>query len=81
MTVEQLLKQKLWQEIERLPLYRLQQVLDFVSFLRSRSEYHLSPPEETKPVLDAEADPLLEFVGSISHGSLAQDIDEELYSS
>lgn len=29
--------------------------------------------------LDPTQDPILRFVGSISHGSLARDIDNELY--
>lgn len=78
MTSAQMLKQKLLVEIERLPEYRLQEVLDFVSFLSQKSGYSPEYQEQGKE-LDTEEDPILQFVGGVSHGSLAQGIDEELY--
>ena len=77
MTSAQMLKQKLLVEIERLPEYRLQEVLDFVSFLSQKSRSSLEYQEQGKE-LDTE-DPILQFIGGVSHGSLAQGIDEELY--
>jgi hypothetical protein len=78
-SVAQMLKQALVQEIEKLPPYRLQEVLDFVRFLQSRPLDPLSiehiPPEE----LDPAKDPILQFIGGVVHGSLAQAIDEGLY--
>jgi len=63
MTTAQRLKQKLLVEIEKLPEYRLQEVLDFVSFLLSqKSRYSPGYQEQGKDL-----------------GSLAQGIDEELY--
>lgn len=72
------LKQKLLAEIEQLPDYRLQEVLDFVRFLRWQTR---QPSEENihnhKP--DEADDPMLRFIGGVAHGSLAQNIDAELY--
>jgi hypothetical protein len=78
MTSAQMLKQKLLVEIEKLPEYRLQEVLDFVSFLSQKSRYSPKYQEQGKE-LDTEEDPILQFIGGVSHGSLAQGIDEELY--
>ena len=78
MTRAQMLKQKLLVEIEKLPEHRLQEVLDFVSFLSQKSCYSPEYQEQGKE-LDTEKDPILQFIGGVSHGSLAQGIDEELY--
>ena len=77
MTASQVLKQELQVKIEQLPANKLQEVLDFVSFLlqQNRASTHPQHIEE----LALEKDPLLEFIGAVSHGSLAQEIDEELY--
>ena len=67
------IKQELLHKIEQLPTSRLQAVLQFVNEL----------PEFTETQLDSIAneneDPLLGFIGQGNQGSLAQNIDEELY--
>jgi hypothetical protein len=35
--------------------------------------------QEQEPELDPDQDPLLKYIGKVSHGSLAQGIDKELY--
>jgi len=78
MTPAQRLKQELLVEIEKLPEYKLQEVLNFVSFLSQKGRYSPGYQEQGK-ALDPEKDPVLQFIGGVSHGSLAQGIDEELY--
>lgn len=65
------IKEKLLVELDSLPESRLEEVLTFVNHLKA---------EEIPPTkLNLNKDPLLEFIGSIEHGALAQDIDKELY--
>jgi hypothetical protein len=54
------------------------EVLDFVEFLRTRTK-DVSPVENGEDELNPEDDPILDAIGSVSHGSLAQNIDEDLY--
>ena len=79
MTTAQRLKQELLVKIEKLPEYRLQEVLDFVSFLLSQKSRYSPGYQEQGKDLDPEKNPVLQFIGGVSHGSLAQGIDEELY--
>lgn len=78
MTAEAL-KDQLIKELEKLPEVRLREALDFVGYLRTKegNEAARKSPEN----LDPQKDPLLNFIGGVSHGSLAKEIDEELYGS
>lgn len=69
-------KEKLLAEIEVLPEQRLPEVLDFVAFLRHQEDVRLGTLA-TGP----SRDPLLEYIGGIDHGSLARNIDQDLYES
>jgi len=71
------LKEKLVQEIGKLPGDRLGEVLDFVGYLLRQEEK--ARTIEPKSDLDPAQDPILKFIGGISHGALAKDIDNELY--
>jgi len=73
------LKQELLVQIARLPEHRLREALDFVSFLLYQDQDGLAEYQGQEQGLDPEQDPLLRFIGKVSHGSLAQRIDEELY--
>ena len=64
MTTVQKLKKNLLIKIGELPEYKLQEVLDFVNLIL------LNEPRN---------DSLKKFIGGVSHGSLAEKIDEELY--
>jgi len=77
--VTKALKERLIQEIEKLPEDRLREALDFVGYLRIKEGNGVV----TKSLegLDPDKDPLLKFIGGVSHGSLAKEIDEELYGS
>jgi hypothetical protein len=70
-------KERLIEEIARLPEDRLQEVLDFVGYLLSQEQK--ARATEPERGLDPTKDPLLRFIGGVSHGSLAKDIDKELY--
>ncbi len=60
------LKQKLLERITDLPEGRLQEVLDFIDFLRTREHQ--------------DEDPILRVVGSLSGDPLsAEEIEQELY--
>jgi hypothetical protein len=68
-------KQALLKVIEQLPEQQLIEVLQYVQ--------HLSPTQ--KSTLPTEpnqiVDPLAEFIGAVDHGSLATDLDDQLYGS
>ena len=67
-------KVKILEALDALPEERQREVLDYVESLRSREEAETNEEER-----DPEETPLLDFIGGVEHGSLAQDIDEELY--
>jgi hypothetical protein len=69
------LKERLMKEAEKLPEQKLQEVLDFVDFLLSKERQ----ARKREKKLDPTKDPLLKFIAGVSHGSLAKDIDNELY--
>jgi hypothetical protein len=74
---EEILKNRVIREIKKLPKDKLQEVLDFVEYLLSKERSAESvKPEEG---LDPSQDPILKMIGRVSHGSLAKDIDKELY--
>jgi hypothetical protein len=71
------IKEELLTEIEYLPDYRLHEVLGFVRYLR----YQESQLKGQVTTNGDGKDPWGDFIGAVSHGSLAQDIDDELYGS
>ena len=74
MTETEALKNKIVQEISNLPPEKLGDVLNFVSNLTD-DEKQSDGAKMGAP----EKDPILKFIGGVSHGSLAHDIDGELY--
>lgn len=68
-------KQALLNAIEQLPEQQLIEVLQYVQHLSPTQEATL--PTESNQVVD----PLAEFIGAVDHGSLATDLDDELYGS
>jgi hypothetical protein len=66
------IKQQLLSEIEVLPDESLKELLDFAEYLHKI--------KESKNLMNDE-NPILKFIGGVSHGSLAEKIDEELYGS
>lgn len=71
------LKERLIKELEKLPEDRLQEVLDFVEYLRTKGgkrPAHKSPDE-----LDPSKDPILKLMGIADVEPFSQNIDEELY--
>jgi hypothetical protein len=76
MTETEALKKRIVREINDLPPERLCEVLDFVARLSDEER----PSNGAKSCAGApEHDPILEFIGGVSHGSLAHEIDRELY--
>ena len=77
MSTGSMLKEQLVRELARLPEERLHEVLHFVeSLLRQEQQ---ARAETLLPVRGPEQDPLLQYSGGVAHGSLARDIDQELY--
>jgi hypothetical protein len=76
MTVTEKLVSKIVQEIDNLPEESLYEVLDFVVRL---SNGEVSEGINTDASGAPEHDPIFKFIGGVSHGSLAHDIDRELY--
>lgn len=69
-------KDRLIAKLDKLSEERLQELLDFTEFLLFKENRENL---KGKPKLDPDKDPILSYIGSVSHGSLAQDIDGELY--
>lgn len=67
-------KQALLNAIKQLPEQQLIDVLQYVQHLSSTQKSTL--PTETNQV-----DPLAEFIGAVERGSLAANLDDELYGS
>ena len=57
---------------------KLTEVFDFVGYLLAREKKEEKEKEEELE-LDPQKDPILKYIGGVSHGSLAKDIDRELY--
>lgn len=66
-------KQALLNAIEQLPEQQLIEVLQYVQHLSHAQK--LTLPTEINRVVD----PLAEFIGAVSHGALAANLDDELY--
>ena len=75
----QIVKDVVKEALERLPEDKLTEVFDFVSYLLAKEKREEERAEESELDLDPEKDPILKYIGGVSHGSLAQDIDRELY--
>jgi hypothetical protein len=76
MTETEKLVNKIVQEIDHLPEESLHEVLDFVARL---SNGNASEGIKADAAGAPEHDPIFKFIGGVSHGSLALDIDRELY--
>lgn len=72
-----LVKKQLAKDLDKLPEEKLQEVLDFVGALLATMQQPTLSAAEKKP--QGEDDPLLAFIGGVSLGALAKDIDSELY--
>ena len=69
------IKERLITAIEEIPEGKLGELLDFMEFLLEKERRN----SKKRFDLDPGRDPILEFIGGVSHGSLAKDIDSELY--
>jgi hypothetical protein len=75
----QKIKKTLLMKIDELPENKLHEVLDFVNFIlfSNLSSYYL--PKRKKGKFPEGKNALMKFIGGVSHGSLAKEIDKELY--
>ena len=67
--------ERLLRSIEQIPESRLIELLDFTEFLLEKERQRRGGRLD----LDPGKDPILEFIGGVSHGSLAKDIDSQVY--
>ena len=70
-----MIKERLLTTIEEIPESKLGELLDFMEFLLEKERHR----KKGKLNLEPGKDPILEFIGGVSHGSLAKDIDSALY--
>ena len=68
------IKERLLATIEEIPESKLEEVLDFIEFVLDK-ERHVQEKNDLEPMKD----PILEYIGGVTHGSLAENIDDELY--
>jgi hypothetical protein len=80
MTSSQELINTLILKIKNLPENRIKQVIDFVNFLYL-NEINLYSTSESKGEIKLHQDKnvLMKFIGGVNNGSLAKDIDKDLY--
>ncbi len=71
------LKERLIEEIGKLPKDRLREVFDFVSYLRTREENEAAT--KSPKDLDPRHDPILELIGIADVEPFSQNIDHDLY--
>jgi len=71
------LRERLIEEIDRLPEERLREVLDFVEYILMK-EGRRSTPKSSEG-LDPEKDPILKLMGIADVEPFSQNIDEQLY--
>ncbi len=69
------IKERLLATIEEIPESKLGEILDFMEFLLEKERHK----GERRLDLEPGKDPILEYIGGVTHGSLAEDIDGELY--
>ncbi len=69
------IKDKLLAAIYEVPEGKLGEVLDFMEFIVEKERHK----KERRPEPEPGKDPILEYIGGLSHGSLAKGIDDELY--
>jgi hypothetical protein len=74
-TESEKLVSKIVEQIDHLPEESLHEVLDFVARLSNGELSEEITPDARAPELD----PIFKFIGGVSHGSLAHDIDNDLY--
>ncbi|KOP26232.1 hypothetical protein AMR41_13340 [Hapalosiphon sp. MRB220] len=65
-------KQAIFEVIEQLPEQQLEDVLRYVRHLADKNPQNQNPPTSSN-------DPLANFIGAVSFGSLAANLDSELY--
>jgi hypothetical protein len=66
-------KQAIFEAIEQLPEQDLEEVLRYIQQLaRTKKSPQTNAPIESR-------DPLANFIGAVSHGDLAANLDEQLY--
>jgi len=73
------LKNNLSKKIEKLPEYKLNEVLDFVNFILYKENTYEPTFKEENNEISPNNETIMKFIGGVSYGSLAQDIDKELY--
>jgi len=75
--IDSVLKERLINNMEKLPEADIQEVLDFVEFLlRKRSKGRIVPQ---KPESDPTKDPILKLLGIANVDPFANEVDQELY--
>ncbi len=69
------IREKLRTTIEEIPENKLGEILDFMEFILGKAHH----TKGAKLDLDPGKDPILKYIGGVAHGSLAKNIDSELY--
>ena len=75
----QIFKDVVKEALEHLSEDKLTEVFDFVSYLLAKEKMEGEREEKLELYLDPKKNPILKYIGGVSHGSLAKDIDRELY--
>jgi len=72
--ISESIKERLFTVIGQLSEETTKEVLDFTESLLARERI-----ERLEPKSGPENNPILEYIGGVSHGTLAKNIDNELY--
>lgn len=79
MTQRQKIRKNLSTKIQMLPDHKLQVVLDFVNFLIFNESTNWAVQKSQAGEIDHTDDMFDQYIGGISNGRLAHEIDKELY--
>lgn len=72
------IKDEIIKRLDDLPEEGLKEIFDFTNFLLERKRKE-TPNDTSQSSTKTDHDPLKEYIGGVSKGDLAKDIDRELY--
>lgn len=73
------IKDEIIKRLDHLPEEGLKEIFDFTNFLLERERRQTLEDSSQSSSTEIDQDPLKDYIGGVSKGDLAKDIDKELY--
>ena len=73
------IKDEIIKRLDHLPEEGLKEIFDFTNFLLERKREQTLKDSSESSSEEPDQDPLNDYIGGVSNGDLAKDIDAELY--